>query len=83
MGIVYDDKAVDALLDRTQGQGEDRTDESLLANEYLSQFKVRSLISEYCEKLCTEIYMVHTLFLIDLRNFSPLKISSYMVFVFF
>lgn len=55
MGIVYDDKAVDALLDRTQGQGEDRTDESLLANEYLSQFKVRSLISKYREKLCTEI----------------------------
>ena len=27
--------------------------------------------------------MVHTLFLIDLQNFSPSKISSYMVFVFF
>ena len=41
MGIVYDDKAVDALLDRSQGSGEDGPDENLLANEYLSQFKVR------------------------------------------
>lgn len=39
MGIVYDDRAIDALLDRSQ-VGEDNKDENLLANEYLSQFKV-------------------------------------------
>ena len=38
-GIVYDDRAIDVLLDRSQ-VGEDRGDENLLANEYLSQFKV-------------------------------------------
>lgn len=47
MGIVYDDKAVEALLDRSQGQGEEGGDENLLANEYLSQFKVRDLRSKY------------------------------------
>ncbi|XP_019855875.1 PREDICTED: chromodomain-helicase-DNA-binding protein 5-like isoform X1 [Amphimedon queenslandica] len=44
MGIVYDDKAVEALLDRSQGSGEDGPDENLLANEYLSQFKVASYV---------------------------------------
>ena len=42
LGIVYDDKAIDNLLDRSQETIEDKgpTDENLLANEYLGQFKV-------------------------------------------
>ena len=48
MGIVYDDKAVEALLDRSQGSGEDGPDENLLANEYLSQFKVRYIYMYLC-----------------------------------
>ena len=44
--IHYDDKAIEALLDRSQevegeGEGEQRDEhENLLANEYLSSFKV-------------------------------------------
>ena len=47
--IVYDDKAVAALLDRTQGGIEEK---ECWANEYLSSFKVRSffLRNIYLEK---------------------------------
>ena len=40
-GIVYDEKAIEALLDRSQVGEDDKRDENLLANEYLGQFKVR------------------------------------------
>ena len=42
LGIVYDDKAIENLLDRSLvGNGEKGpAEENLLANEYLGQFKV-------------------------------------------
>ena len=44
--IHYDDRAIDALLDRDQeGEGEEVPgSENLLANEYLSSFKVASYV---------------------------------------
>ena len=42
MGIVYDEKAIETLLDRSR-VGETRDEENLLANEYLGQFKVAKL----------------------------------------
>ena len=44
--IHYDDKAIDALLDRDQeGEGDEGPgSENLLANEYLSSFKVASYV---------------------------------------
>ena len=44
--IHYDDRAIDALLDRDQEGGIDEGpgSENLLANEYLSSFKVASYV---------------------------------------
>ena len=42
MGIEYDDKAIETLLDRSR-VGETKDEENLLANEYLGQFKVTKL----------------------------------------
>ena len=57
-GIVYDDKAVDNLLDRNQ-VGEETTEggENLLANEYLGSFKVScgGLKRELC--CCSELHL--------------------------
>ena len=40
-GIVYDDKAIDVLLDRSQvGEDTGPGDINMLANEYLGSFKV-------------------------------------------
>lgn len=40
-GIVYDDKAIEALLDRSQvGEDNGTGDINMLANEYLGSFKV-------------------------------------------
>jgi hypothetical protein len=44
LGIVYDDAAIEVLLDRTQGGDDKDADENLLANEYLGQFKVASYV---------------------------------------
>ena len=42
LGIVYDDKAIDNLLDRSQEAPEEKgpLEDNLLANQYLGQFKV-------------------------------------------
>jgi len=59
--IHYDDKAIEALLDRSQevegeGEGEQRDEhENLLANEYLSSFKVASYVMKEKEQGETEV----------------------------
>lgn len=42
---MWDDKAIDQLLDRSQEDGEsDKPQQDWFANEYLSSFKVRVII---------------------------------------
>lgn len=56
--IHYDDKAIDALLDRDQeGEGDEGPgSENLLANEYLSSFKVASYVMK--EKVIPTVCVV-------------------------
>ena len=43
---MYDEKAIDALLDRSQVGSDDKgPEENLLANEYLGQFKVSAFLN--------------------------------------
>ncbi len=48
LGIVYDDKAIENLLDRSLVTTDDKgpVDENLLANQYLGQFKVNKITGE-------------------------------------
>ena len=55
--IHYDDKAIAALLDRSQeGEEEMIGSENLMANEYLSSFKVASYVMKETEQVRNALY---------------------------
>ncbi|XP_014665396.1 PREDICTED: chromodomain-helicase-DNA-binding protein 5-like [Priapulus caudatus] len=52
--IVYDDKIIEELLDRTKTEVVEETDKDLLANEYLSSFKVATYVMKGAGEEVTE-----------------------------
>ncbi len=56
ISIHYDDKAIEALLDRNMdvvGEGDGAIgSENLLANDYLSSFKVASYVMKETDQVC-------------------------------
>ena len=63
--IHYDDKAIEALLDRDQegveGDGSIGS-ENLLANDYLSSFKVASYVMKERDEVCKTLYIYAQLY---------------------